>query len=110
VLALRAINRAFRRHRRVVALLGAIVMLGVIALNAHAALPAHHDGTEEICLCASSIAVAIAFGWCSARPFSAAVVVLRPGRLELTESKTVACGRVSGIARAGPARQVVLRR
>jgi hypothetical protein len=67
VLGLSAIAGLVRRHRRVTALVGVILVLGVVALNAHAALPEHHHGHGErtLCLAAMSIAVLAAFGLCA---------------------------------------------
>ena len=57
-----------RRHRRVWLAAGIALACGVMALNAHAALPEHHhhDGNETMCLASLSIAVvagALAFAW-----------------------------------------------
>jgi len=87
-----------------------ILVLGVVALNAHEALPEHHhhDGETTVCVAALSIAVLAAFGWRPKRPSA-------PGaRVACTLLPWVArrpsTPPVWGNARAGPARPAVLRR
>ncbi len=69
------IHRLLRRHRRFSALLGIVIVLGVAALNVHAALPEHHDqnGVATVCLAALSIAVAAAVAWSTKRLFAASI-------------------------------------
>jgi hypothetical protein len=52
-------TRLLERHRRLTAVLGVVVVLGVAALNVHAALPEHHHdhGGATVCVAALSIAV-----------------------------------------------------
>ena len=66
---LRSIDRALRRHRLLAAGSGILIALGVVALNAHAALPEHHHhhGEETVCAAALSIAVATGALWLARR-------------------------------------------
>jgi len=103
------IQRLLRRHRRVTALLGILIVLGVAALNVHAALPEHHDqnGVATVCVAALSLAVIGAIAWSTKRSFAVNIVrrfssLLRtPGRLVGDTPRPV--------ARAGPPGAAVLR-
>jgi hypothetical protein len=82
-------HRLLRRHRRLSALLGILIVLGVAGLNVHAALPEHHDknGVATVCVAALSFAVIAGIAWGAKRSFGASIVrrlalLLRaPGRL-----------------------------
>jgi hypothetical protein len=103
------IQRLLRRHRRVSALIGILVVLGVAALNVHAALPEHHDehGVATVCVAGLSIAVVAAIAWSTKRLFDLSSVrrftplLCTPGRL-VADSPRAA-------ARAGPPGLAVLR-
>jgi hypothetical protein len=102
------IHRLLRRHRRFSALIGVLIVLGVGALNVHAALPDHHDahGVATVCVAALSIAV-MAAAWSAKRLCNPSIVrrfsvLLRsPGRLIAERPRPA--------ARAGPPRPAVLR-
>jgi hypothetical protein len=103
------IHRLLRRHRRATALLGILIVLGVAALNVHAALPEHHDahGVATVCVAALSLAVMAAIAWRTKRSPGLSIVrcfatLLRtPGRLVADGPRPV--------ARAGPPGPAVLR-
>jgi hypothetical protein len=103
------INHFVSRHRRITALAGVIVVFGVAALNAHAALPEHHDdhGKATMCIAALSIAVLAAVGFCTKRSFGLRVRVGWTPLLRALSSVTVDVSRVR--ARAGPPAPTVLR-
>ncbi|HEY4429365.1 MAG TPA: hypothetical protein VGN08_14280 [Solirubrobacteraceae bacterium] len=110
---LRTIQRLMTRHRRGTALIGVLVVLGVAALNAHAALPEHHDADHHdgatMCLATMSIAVLAALGWRPKRandPMAACLV--RTPLFRITGRPSVAPPRHA--ARAGPPWTAVLRR
>ncbi len=110
VLRARSVNRFLLRHRRITALLGTILVLGVVGLNAHASLPEHHDtpGHATMCIAALSIAVLAAVGL-AARCLSAPATALRPACIAAVKDRIgldVTCSN----ARAGPAAPLVLRR
>lgn len=109
VLELRSINRVLRRHRRMTALVGVVVVLGVVGLNVHALLPDHHDATETVCVCALSIATLVGLGWGWARSLGAFVPLRRMLTIRVKTSVTPA-ETLAGMARAGPLGSVVLRR
>jgi hypothetical protein len=107
---LASIDRLLLRHRRATAVAGVVLILGVVALNAHAALPAHHDrhGDATICIAGLSIAVLAALGW-RRRP------VAGPARrIDFAPRTLVRCRFLAepplALARAGPPGPVVLRR
>jgi hypothetical protein len=58
VVRLPPFNRLLRRRRRYTALVGVVLVLGVVALDAHAALPDHHHVRGEATLCVAALAVA----------------------------------------------------
>jgi hypothetical protein len=104
------ISRFLSRHRRIVALAGVTITLGVAALNVHAALPPHHDdhGTVTVCVAALSIAVLAAIGW---RPKRASLPRRRLALLPLSRATSaVTADPPLHAARAGPSGTVVLRR
>ena len=104
------VNRIVSRHRRIAALAGVLVVLGVAALNAHAALPEHHDdhGKATMCIAALSIAVLAAVGFCAKRSFGLRMHrSWTPLLLRALSSVTVDVARVR--ARAGPPAPTVLR-
>jgi hypothetical protein len=105
------INRAFKRHRRVTVLAGAIIVLGVAALSTHAALPGHHDAGEGACACALAIAtIGGALGWGFGRPLLGPLLGLRCVPVVHKRMTVLADPRLRGIARAGPAGPVIRRR
>jgi hypothetical protein len=97
------------QHRRLTAACGILLVLGVVLLNAHEALPEHHhhNGTTDVCIASLSIAVLAIFAF---RPKRA---VWRPGRrfvrLVLRPASRAPRRRPSARSRAGPARPLVLR-
>jgi len=109
MLRLRSVNDLIRRHRRVTALVGLLIVLGVAALNAHEALPEHHEhhGVATVCIAALSIATLAALGWGArhdARPVSSVrlVCVARtPIRFDPRPPRA--------LARAGPPGRLPLR-
>jgi hypothetical protein len=110
VLRAQSVNRFLVRHRPTTALLGAIIVLGVVGLNAHAALPEHHDtpGHVTVCTAALSIAILAAVGL-AAKCLRGPTTALRRVYIPQAESRIVAVTSSSN-ARAGPAVPVVLRR
>ena len=65
---LQTIARMARRHRRLWVAAGVALALGVVGLNAHAALPEHHHHHGEETMCAASLSIAVfagtlAFAW-----------------------------------------------
>jgi hypothetical protein len=102
------IHRLLRRHRRLSALLGIVVVLGVAALNVHAALPEHHDehGVATVCVAALSLAVISAVAWNAKR--SSVVSVRRFTSILRIPRRLVADGPRPA-ARAGPPGAAVLR-
>jgi hypothetical protein len=98
------------RHRRATALLGTIIVFGVVALNAHAALPEHHDTPGHVTMCAGalSIGILVAVGL-MARCSPAPTTKLRRVRLLGVEGR-IAADTTSSNARAGPAVRFILRR
>jgi hypothetical protein len=108
--ALRDINRVLRRHRRVTALVGVMLLLGVAALSTHAAMPDHHDPGEEICLCALALATLCAAGLGLGRSSVSRLIPCRLMPVLRAPRQIVADVRVGGWARAGPPVLLVLRR
>jgi hypothetical protein len=110
VLRARSVNRFLTRHRRTTALLGAVIVLGVVGLNAHAALPEHHDEPGHVTMCAAALSIAILAAValvtkCLPAPRKALRLVQRP-----RVKSRIAVRTASSNARAGPAVPVVLRR
>jgi hypothetical protein len=72
VMRIADINRAVSRHRRMTAIAGTLVILGVVALDAHAALPEHHDkpGDATVCIAELAIATLAAFSLFKRQPAS----------------------------------------
>jgi hypothetical protein len=60
--AIAPIARMMRHHRRLWVAAGIALALGVVALNAHAALPEHHHHHGEETMCAASLSIAVAAG------------------------------------------------
>jgi hypothetical protein len=110
MLALRDIHRALTRHRRVTAVVGVMLLLGVAALSTHAAVPDHHDAGEEICLCALAIGTLCAVGLGLGRSFAGRTIPCRLMPVLRAPRQIVADVRVGGLARAGPPVLLVLRR
>ncbi len=110
VLRARSVNRLLLRHRRTTALLGTILVLGVVGLNAHAALPEHHDtpGHATMCIAALSIAILAAAGLAT-RSLAAPATSLHSVRLPQVRCR-IPADPASSNARAGPAVPFVLRR
>ena len=107
---LRNANRFVSRHRRFTALLGVLVVLGVAALNVHAALPEHHggDGDATMCMATLSIAVLAAVGWARRRLVeSPSAPIFTP--LFLPCEGLLRADRPLPLARAGPPGAAVLR-
>jgi hypothetical protein len=93
------------------ALAGVLLVLGVVALDAHAALPEHHHshGEATVCLAALAIATLGALGWALSR----AVAQMPPLRAlpRVRRLPLAPLCRVAYVpARAGPARSPILRR
>ncbi len=110
VLRAQRLNRIVTRHRRATALLGTIIVLGVVALNAHAALPEHHDAPGHVTMCAGALSIAIlAAAGLMARCLLAPPAELRRAFLPRIEGR-IAADTASSNARAGPAVPFVLRR
>jgi UDP-N-acetylmuramyl pentapeptide synthase len=109
VLRMWTIRRLIARRRRLTAILGVMVVLGVAALNVHAAMPEHHDknGVATVCVAALSIAVIAAFAWTTKRSCGVisvrrfATVLRAPGRLLADVPRPA--------TRAGPPGPAVLR-
>jgi hypothetical protein len=103
------VNRVLTRHRRITALVGVIVVFGVVALNAHAALPEHHHdhGKTSMCVAALSIAVLAALGCCAKRAVGLGVRLSWTPVPRAVSSLTVNVPWVH--ARAGPPAPVILR-
>jgi hypothetical protein len=98
------------RHRRVTALLGTIIVLGVVGLNAHAALPEHHDTPGHVTMCVGALSIAIlAAAGLMARCLLAPATAMRRIRLPRVEGR-IAADTTSSNARAGPAVPFVIRR
>jgi hypothetical protein len=107
---LRSSHRLLSSHRRVTALVGLVLVLGVVALNAHAALPDHHghDGDATVCIAALSIAVLATLAWGAKRADAPAA---RPMRVPIVWCEhSVSADSPAPSARAGPSGRVVLRR
>jgi peptidoglycan/LPS O-acetylase OafA/YrhL len=108
---LRTINRFLSRHRRAVALVGVLMVVGVVALNAHAALPEHHDDHGEgatMCVAALSIAVLAALGWRAKRVDGPVARLVQTPLVRITGRFPVEPPETA--ARAGPMWTAVLRR
>jgi nitrate/nitrite transporter NarK len=110
MLALRDVNRVLTRNRRVTALVGVMLLLGVAALSTHAALPEHHETGEEICLCAFALATLCAVGLGLGRSFVGRLIPCRRMQVLRAPLQIAAAVRVGGMARAGPPVLLVLRR
>ncbi len=111
MLVLRGINLTFRRHRQLAVLASTVIVLGVAVLNTHAALPEHHDAGDAICVCALSIATLAVVGVGLGRSFFRPLVLpLRRAPVVRVMRGIAVELRIRGIARAGPAGPVVLRR
>jgi hypothetical protein len=108
--ALRDINRGLTRHRRVTALAGVMLLLGVAALSTHAALPEHHEPGEEICLCAFALATLCAVGMGLGRSSVSRLIPCRRMPVLRAPLQIATAVRVGGMARAGPPVSLVLRR
>jgi hypothetical protein len=107
---LRKSHRLLSRHRRVTALAGLMLVFGVVALNAHAALPEHHghDGDASVCIAALSIAVMATLAWGAKR---ADAPTARPMHVPIVWcAYPVSADSPAPSARAGPSGRVVLRR
>jgi hypothetical protein len=98
------------RHRRTTALFGTIIVLGVVGLNAHTALPEHHDTPGHVTMCAGALSIAIlAAVALMAKCLLAPPALLSHVPLPHLESR-IAADTTSSNARAGPAVPLVLRR
>lgn len=109
MLSFRGIRRVVYGHRRLAAVIGVTLLLGVAALATHAALPEHHghaDGTVTVCIAASALCVA-ALGWGIARCVKTRVLP-RPVSLLFPRSWGAASTPMFS-ARAGPSSPVILR-
>jgi hypothetical protein len=104
-----SINRVVSRHRRATALVGVMVVLGVAALNAHAALPEHHHvhGVMTLCVASLSIAVLAALGLKTKRSAGPTIRLGRTAVVQIPDGPEAES--VSAMARAGPSGPVVLR-
>jgi hypothetical protein len=103
------VNRVLTRYRRITALVGVIVVFGVVALNAHAALPEHHHdhGKATMCVAALSIAVLAALGCCAKRLLG---LRMRPSWTPVLRAASSLTVNVPWVhARAGPPAPAVLR-
>jgi len=98
----RQINRFVRRYRRTVAVVGTLIVLGVAALDAHAALPEHHDhrGAATVCIAALAIATLVVFGFGVKR--AARLLLPPPGRWLARPTLMLAADAPCPMARAGP--------
>jgi hypothetical protein len=110
----RTIDRALRRHRMLACGTGIAIVLGVMVLNAHAALPEHHHHHGEETLCAAALSIAVATGalWLARRDPDRTLLA-RPARLPgpILAYGVPPCGRALPRSRAGPAQlPQVLRR
>lgn len=110
VLRLADINRALTRYRRTAVLVGALVFPGVVALDAHAALPEHHHARGEVTICIAALAIAslAPLGWRrqpTPRPTTRTLAAALP---QTARAPVVGAQRIS--ARAGPSGLAVLRR
>jgi hypothetical protein len=109
VASMHGIARFLTRHRLATVLVGGTLMLGVVGLSAHQALPEHHHGQDAICIAALAIAVAAIALW---KPRQAGIHPVR--RLILvSDAPPLPPLRDAGIlpaARAGPACSVISRR
>ena len=110
MLRLLNVERFLSRHRRATALVGIVLVLGVAALNAHAALPEHHDhdGVGTMCVAALSIAVLAALGWRAERAAATTPCVRLAGQRRPVFSLARDTPRPR--ARAGPPGVLPLRR
>jgi hypothetical protein len=112
VAGLCAISRTVRgRWRTPLALAGVLLVLGVVALDAHAALPEHHHSHGEATICVAALAIATlgALGWALSR----AVAQMPPLRAvpPVRRRPIAPPARVASVAaRAGPGRSPILRR
>jgi hypothetical protein len=95
------------------ALAGVLLILGVVALNAHAALPQHHHehGVATMCLASASVAV-LAGGLLLAarRPAAALPVLLLPRSWPLAVRFSAPLAAPVPSCRAGPIGPFLLRR
>jgi hypothetical protein len=107
---LQEINRLLRRHRSTAALLGTLIVLGVAALDAHAALPEHHDhhGVATVCIAGLAMATLAALGW-RAKPAARRGRVLRLFSLARAWSRS-RTDAPRAMTRAGPPGPMPLRR
>jgi hypothetical protein len=103
------INRVISRHRRATALIGVLVVLGVGALDAHAALPEHHhqDGKVTVCIAALAIADLAALGWCKQSTPNLTTRPRSARRRQAASRPAIDIPKAS--ARAGPSGLAVLR-
>ena len=110
VVPLGSINRAILRHRRLAATVGTIVVLGVVGLNAHEALPEHHEhhAVATMCVAALSIAVLACLRWGASPPSIGPRRAVRGGRERPSLAEPAAV--LSPPARAGPTGLIPLRR
>jgi hypothetical protein len=108
---LRTIDRFLSHHRHATAVIGVLVVLGVAALNVHAALPEHHEDHGDgatMCIGTLSIAVLAALGFRAKRVNGPVACLVRTPLVPIR-------GRLWGeppepAARAGPPWTAVLRR
>jgi hypothetical protein len=108
---LRTINRFLFRHRRATALVGVLMVLGIVALNAHEALPEHHNDHGEgatMCVAALSIAVLAVLGWRAKRGHGPVARLPRTSLVRIIGGVPVEPPETA--ARAGPMWTAVLRR
>lgn len=104
------LRSAIARHRTFAALLGIVLVLGVAALNVHAALPEHHDahGLATVCVAALSIAILAAASGAARRPLRTQFVPRMLGTV--LWPAPLAASAPCAAARAGPPDGTVLRR
>jgi len=108
---MRTIDRFLLRHRRATALIGVLVVLGVAALNVHAALPEHHDDHGDratMCVATLSIAVLAALGWRPKRGNGPVACIKGTPLVQIAGRPSVDPPQPA--ARAGPLWTAVLRR
>jgi hypothetical protein len=104
-------GRSGRRRRRLIAVLGAMLVLGVVLLDAHADLPEHHHehGTETVCVASLALATIAVAAWSLSLRSGRAQLLPPIPRFRLPRS-TEHRPRMRFAARAGPSPPLVLRR
>jgi hypothetical protein len=102
MIRLRGPSQILHRHRRATALAGILIVLGVVALNAHAALPEHHEQRGVATICIASLSIAVLAAALTGTVQRGLHVVRLPRLVLLPRPRSLPRPPVRPAARAGP--------